>query len=818
MRTLRTNAEMRELGFYNLDGSPYGWSSTQTPTYQVPGALPSYYPSAAERHGLVHQSEWWKAVASSQNSVHKTSFTPINRNGFGNQPSIPSKVRASYGNQQSSMMAGRSTMQQNSQASYMPGQSDSTSQFGRFPVHNGSSTSGTFNTGSHQYFTSGGTQVGTPTYGSASQGPTYHMPQEPLRSNTGSRRINGTSQVLSSFHTENQNGDDAADASEDDSEESIDIEAIVKKYSRGGAAVLPRLKLPNSSCVTQPPARKSNTGDPSKRSTANAPSTGDPTKHSTANAPKAKKDKTTTLTLSPPAAANTGAVRRTYPTPEGIIPGNDTMLPSWMGLLEFDRNLNAYPRIQYPVLDSSGNVIRGNSGTPLRYIEGLDGRPVLPNSISKADLLNGRNVYYWMASHPLLRQRDLFDRVRDYTPGESTKQGRVNALANVRNRWRAKFGGLDFIPKTINSNKQTFSRWDLQRLDSLTDEQISRGIIWPIVSGQPHLMFDPWSRTTFNIPEREPSRRVGLLKLRLDYLKRKASSEGHRNWEHAKTDEIINNNRFIVARANREKRRLLLTQGVQDVTQNAGSAASRSSSTNQEHGNETSPTTQESNSDHGEKRVESQKSSPNPSQQVPQEGDIYVGTPVGMKRLREEEPEESDHPPKRLALTKPSGGFFSSFGPHLATEPLRLRGLSDSYAPVRESLVLEVPEDDKVNTKDEPSPKEDADFTGEFHAMNSDAVKDELVSKDPSIAQGDSSMADSSDVVHDSNATNDSEKTGNSEVMDVSGAMGEPDQIDDADNMDVCDAENDSKAEDESDAKDGPETKDGSNLEPSTHV
>ena len=264
--------------------------------------------------------------------------------------------------------------------------------------------------------------------------------------------------------------------------------------------------------------------------------------------------------------SGSGAKERDFPTPEGIVPGNDTKLPVWMGYLEFDRDLGRYPRIQHHVLDAEGNVVKGNTGDPLRFIQDPDKNAVLPNQITKADLLNGRNVYYWMASHPLLRQKDLFDRVTDYTPEELHKPGRVNALANVRNRWRAKNGGLDFVPKTVTKDKSTFSKWDLQRVDTLSKEQIERGIIWPIVSDSQNLMFDPFSKCAFEIPNRKPhspSARVKLLKDRLVYLKDKADSEGLKNWEYAKKEEIINNHRFVVARQNRAAQKQRVAQSME---------------------------------------------------------------------------------------------------------------------------------------------------------------------------------------------------------------------------------------------------------------
>ncbi|KAF2238655.1 hypothetical protein EV356DRAFT_573234 [Viridothelium virens] len=250
---------------------------------------------------------------------------------------------------------------------------------------------------------------------------------------------------------------------------------------------------------------------------------------------------------------NTTAANRDYPTPEGITPGSDKPLPVEFGFLEFDRSPEAYPKIKDAVLDVNGNVIIGNSGDPLRHILGRNGQPVLPNEISRADLLNGRNPYYWQASHPLLRQKDIFDRVTDYAPSEIGKQGRVNALANVRNRWRAKYGGLDFIPKTIPEDKKSFSKWDLQRVDSLSSEQIRLGIVWEICPDRDNTMRDPFSGTTYKIPQRKPSPRVPLLLKRLTYLKDKAAALGLPSWERAKSLEILNNSRFMVARANRQK-------------------------------------------------------------------------------------------------------------------------------------------------------------------------------------------------------------------------------------------------------------------------
>ncbi|KAL9090181.1 MAG: hypothetical protein Q9165_005461 [Trypethelium subeluteriae] len=244
---------------------------------------------------------------------------------------------------------------------------------------------------------------------------------------------------------------------------------------------------------------------------------------------------------------------RSYPTPEGIIPGWEKPLPVEFGFLEFDRNPEAYPKIKDAVLDASGNIIIGNSGDPLRHIVGRNGQPVLPNEISKQDLLKGRNPYYWQASHPLLRQKDIFDRITDYTPAELGKQGRVNALANVRNRWRAKHGGLDFIPKTIPEDKKSFSKWDLQRVDSLSSEQIRQGIVWEICPDEPDTMRDPFSGTRYKIPPRKLSSRVPMLMHRLMYLKDKAKALGVPSWEKAKSLEILNNSRFIRARANRQK-------------------------------------------------------------------------------------------------------------------------------------------------------------------------------------------------------------------------------------------------------------------------
>ena len=249
--------------------------------------------------------------------------------------------------------------------------------------------------------------------------------------------------------------------------------------------------------------------------------------------------------------SNTGSSSRSYPTPEGIIPGNKTALPQWMGYLEFDRNLGAYPRIKDHVLDVSGNVVLGNRGKPLRHIVGKDGKPVLPNRLMKADLLNGRNVYYWQGSHPLLHQSDLFDRVQDYTPEEVEHGGKVNALANIRNRWRAKHGGLGFVPKQVPADKKTFSKWDLQRVDALGEEQLSRGIIWEIVRGG-SAMRDPFSGACYPIPKRQWSRRMPLIRERLSDLKQRAVQD-NTSWEVAKRNEIINNNRFVVARENRRK-------------------------------------------------------------------------------------------------------------------------------------------------------------------------------------------------------------------------------------------------------------------------
>ncbi|KAF2238488.1 hypothetical protein EV356DRAFT_262612 [Viridothelium virens] len=77
--------------------------------------------------------------------------------------------------------------------------------------------------------------------------------------------------------------------------------------------------------------------------------------------------------------------------------------PVGFGYLKFDLSSEAYPEIKEAVLDSNRNVIVGNSGDPLRHIVGRNGQPVLPNEVSRADLLNSRNPYYWQASHLLLR-------------------------------------------------------------------------------------------------------------------------------------------------------------------------------------------------------------------------------------------------------------------------------------------------------------------------------------------------------------------------------------------------------------------------------
>ncbi|KAI9714917.1 MAG: hypothetical protein M1820_000206 [Bogoriella megaspora] len=203
--------------------------------------------------------------------------------------------------------------------------------------------------------------------------------------------------------------------------------------------------------------------------------------------------------------------------------------PQFMGFLEWV-NDSKFPE-----------PIRNNLGR--RVLTDKSGNPILPEKLMWQFLSDGRHLAFFKGSHPSIKHDDI--RIRIVNPPEEVKwTQKDHAMSNCFGRWRAREGGLGWIQRGLRPERKDFSKWDLEVIDRLSDEQFTKGVVWPIVNGK---MQDPVGGCLYDIPPYTPSPRAVRIQNRLRELKIEAEKR-RSTWRKVKVDEERNKSRHEVRR------------------------------------------------------------------------------------------------------------------------------------------------------------------------------------------------------------------------------------------------------------------------------